>query len=211
LVKNEAAAAVERGILVPVIIDRVRLPLEFRRKQTADLVDWRGDPAEPEFLAVWRAVIANAGKAPDSRPNSTSWVNSSIGLIARRKGMIAGVFTAVAVAALLAYAALYSSGPIPPQPAARVADVFVHPAGSVERQGELWVEYPQYAPGRNFKFKEARREGEFIYLYDETRHKENDPARIMYLRIPISGGMAQWSFPNPFVWQDLYPVTPKQR
>jgi hypothetical protein len=91
------------------------------------------------------------------------------------------------------------------------ADIFMHPSGRFERQGEIWVEYPPYAPGRNFKFKEARREAGFIYLYDETRHKENDPVRIMYLRLPINGGMAQWSFPNPFIWQDLYPVTPKRQ
>ena len=36
--KAEAAYAAERGVLVPAMIDRVNLPLEFRRKQTADLV-----------------------------------------------------------------------------------------------------------------------------------------------------------------------------
>ena len=37
-VKNEAAVAAERGVLVPALIDNVKLPLEFRRKQTADLM-----------------------------------------------------------------------------------------------------------------------------------------------------------------------------
>jgi hypothetical protein len=37
-VKNEAAAAAERGVLLPALIDAVKLPLEFRRKQTADVV-----------------------------------------------------------------------------------------------------------------------------------------------------------------------------
>ena len=37
-VKNEASLASERGVLVPALIDSVKLPLEFRRKQTADLV-----------------------------------------------------------------------------------------------------------------------------------------------------------------------------
>ena len=35
-VKNEASLASERGVLVPAMIDSVKLPLEFRRKQTAD-------------------------------------------------------------------------------------------------------------------------------------------------------------------------------
>src|SRR5262249_16435250 len=46
-VKNEAAAAAERGTLVPCSIETVKLPLEFRRKQTADLTGWRGNDAHP--------------------------------------------------------------------------------------------------------------------------------------------------------------------
>jgi hypothetical protein len=99
----------------------------------------------------------------------------------------------------------------PPQPKTLASDVYVHPSGSFERQGEIWVEYPSYKPGHNFRFKEARRDDQFIYLYDETRHKENDPVRVFYLRLPVSGGMAEWSYPNPFQWQPLYPVTPKAR
>lgn len=97
------------------------------------------------------------------------------------------------------------SSPRPPD----VADVYVHPTGSFERQGEVWVEYPPYASGQNHRFKEARRDSEFIYLYDETRYEEGDPVRVFYLRLPISGGMSEWSYPNPFQWQSLYPVTPK--
>src|SRR5882672_9927210 len=39
-VKNEAAMVAERGVLVPALIDNVKLPLEFRRRQTADLIGW---------------------------------------------------------------------------------------------------------------------------------------------------------------------------
>jgi hypothetical protein len=41
-VKNEAAVAAERGVMVPAMIDDIKLPLEFRRRQTADLTDWMG-------------------------------------------------------------------------------------------------------------------------------------------------------------------------
>ena len=41
-VKNEAAAAAERGVLVLAQIEQVKLPLEFRRRQTADLTGWDG-------------------------------------------------------------------------------------------------------------------------------------------------------------------------
>jgi hypothetical protein len=57
-VKNEAAVAAERGVLVPAMIDNVKLPLEFRRKQTADLVDWDGDPSHEGYQALCEGVAA---------------------------------------------------------------------------------------------------------------------------------------------------------
>ena len=59
----------------------------------------------------------------------------------------------------------------------------MHPTGSFERQGEVWVEYPPYGSGQNHRFKEARRDSDFIYLYDETRYEEGDPVRV--LQIPF--------------------------
>lgn len=60
-VKNEAALAVERGVLVPALIDSVMLPLEFRRKQTADMVDWNGNAMHEGFQALCDGVAAKAG------------------------------------------------------------------------------------------------------------------------------------------------------
>lgn len=85
-----------------------------------------------------------------------------------------------------------------------VSNTYTHPSGQFDKQGEMWIEYPPYAIGNNFYFKEDHRDGKFIYLYDETRYKEGDPKRIFYMRIPISEGMAEWSYPNPFYWQPLY-------
>ena len=59
-VKNEAAMAVERGVLLPAMIDRVKLPLEFRRKQTADMVGWDGDLSHRGFQALCDGVSATA-------------------------------------------------------------------------------------------------------------------------------------------------------
>jgi len=39
-VRAEAGDGLERGILVPVLVENVRIPLEFRRVQTLDLTDW---------------------------------------------------------------------------------------------------------------------------------------------------------------------------
>ena len=66
-VKNEAAEAVERGVLVPVMIDNVRLPLEFRRKQTVDLTGWDGTPSH---AALGPLVDSIAGRI--AAPSTTA-------------------------------------------------------------------------------------------------------------------------------------------
>ena len=57
-VKSEASFALERGVLVPVVIDRVKLPLEFRRRQTVDLIGWNGDPIHEGFEALCDGISA---------------------------------------------------------------------------------------------------------------------------------------------------------
>jgi hypothetical protein len=59
-VKNEAAIAAERGVLLPALIDRVKLPLEFRRKQTADLIGWDGDVLHRGFQDLCDGITAKA-------------------------------------------------------------------------------------------------------------------------------------------------------
>jgi hypothetical protein len=58
-VRNEASMAAERDALVPVFIENVKLPLEFRRKHTIDLTMWMGDSTAPEFIPVRRAVAVH--------------------------------------------------------------------------------------------------------------------------------------------------------
>ena len=55
-VKNEAAVAVERGVMLPANLDGTRLPLEFRSRQTVDLAGWDGDAAHEGFAALCRSV-----------------------------------------------------------------------------------------------------------------------------------------------------------
>lgn len=57
-VRNEATEGLERGALVPVLIDDVRPPLAFRSAQTASLVGWPADP-EAETLQLLLQDIAN--------------------------------------------------------------------------------------------------------------------------------------------------------
>jgi hypothetical protein len=66
-VKNEAAAALERKALVPVRIQDVRPPLEFRRLQTADLFDWRdgfNNPAFDDCITSIEVMVGNTAARP---------------------------------------------------------------------------------------------------------------------------------------------------
>jgi len=63
-VKNEAAVASERGVLIPAFIEQTNPPLEFRRRQTADLVDWDGDHGHEGYRAVCESVGATISQTP---------------------------------------------------------------------------------------------------------------------------------------------------
>ncbi len=100
-VKNEAASAAERGVLLPVTIDGTRPPLEFRRKQTADLSGWNGDPANEGFQALCRAINGIVRSAsPPTAPIATANATERT----RRWGIGA---TVLAIALLLGIAGVY--------------------------------------------------------------------------------------------------------
>jgi len=73
-VKTEAREAAGREILVPVMIEDVSLPLEFRSFQTADLSSWRGDLDDANFRELAEAVRAAIQRArqPQDRPASSA-------------------------------------------------------------------------------------------------------------------------------------------
>lgn len=55
-VRAEAEAGLNRGVLVPVLIEAVQPPPGFRRIDAAGLVGWDGDPAHPDFGQLVEAV-----------------------------------------------------------------------------------------------------------------------------------------------------------
>jgi hypothetical protein len=61
-VRNEAAAASERDVLVPVLLDDVKQPLEFRHRHAADLTHWTGDPRDDEFLGLVAGIATKTGR-----------------------------------------------------------------------------------------------------------------------------------------------------
>ena len=101
-VKNEAAFAAEKGVLIPAALSsRVRPPLEFRRRQTADLEGWRGNSDHAGFRSLCDA-IAVATKSvvatvPSASPPAHRWP--------RGKSLWAVVALAAVAIAIAAYLA----------------------------------------------------------------------------------------------------------
>ncbi|MBI1364535.1 MAG: TIR domain-containing protein [Alphaproteobacteria bacterium] len=68
-VADEADDGAQRGILFPVLLDLVDIPLGFRQIQTADLTRWRGSPTDRSLIAFLDTVEETLGGArPDPRP-----------------------------------------------------------------------------------------------------------------------------------------------
>ena len=70
-VKTEAAAAADRECLVPILIDDIPIPFEFKRIQTAMLTHWRGDAQDPEFKRLLEAVGRFVMQPPPRAPSET--------------------------------------------------------------------------------------------------------------------------------------------
>ncbi|MFO1114452.1 MAG: DUF4157 domain-containing protein [Beijerinckiaceae bacterium] len=85
---------------------------------------------------------------------------------------------------------------------------FNKPSGYFLKQGGRWIEYPAFAPGRNFTFEHAGYDAAYAYLIDKSRTKPDDPNIAMVVRLPINGGPAQWSYQNQWQWQNLFVVGP---
>jgi len=67
-VRTEAAEGAARGILVPVLMEDVRLPLAFRRIQVADLTGWEPGRDHAGFTELINALNALIGTEPVEEP-----------------------------------------------------------------------------------------------------------------------------------------------
>jgi hypothetical protein len=67
-VRAEASAAADRGVLIPVLVEPVEPPLEFRNIQAADLSGWSGDVDAPELKELFATVSAMVGKPANPVP-----------------------------------------------------------------------------------------------------------------------------------------------
>jgi hypothetical protein len=147
---NEASAARKRGMLVPVLIDDVEPPLEFRHLQAARLVGWQGDAADAEFIGLLDAVRGlsqQPGGAPTVRATSPSasghrWWQTPGGMGLGLGGLLAGIailLIALKQVGLLGGAAptqstmpaVVSSPPVVQSPATSPSQSITEPAPAV--------------------------------------------------------------------------------
>jgi TIR domain len=128
-VKTEAAEAARRRILVPVLGDNVRIPLEFRRIQAAVLSNWESLPANPEWAQFGRAVAALVGR-PSTIP---AGVITARQLTRTFRPLYGGAGAAVMLLLLLA-GTFYRSGQERGEPPDNPSDVVSIP--SVPKPGE---------------------------------------------------------------------------
>jgi len=99
-VKNEAASAAERQVLVPALLDDVKIPLEFRRRQTANLLEWEGNASHEGFQALREGVAARVGaEVVAPAPQASAPVSHPVKqLPLQRWGIVAGSVALIALA-----------------------------------------------------------------------------------------------------------------
>jgi outer membrane protein OmpA-like peptidoglycan-associated protein len=72
-VHEEASEGKKRNILIPLRIEDVEIPLGFRIRQTADLIDWNKNSSDPSFQRILediRLVINKSEASNESKRNS---------------------------------------------------------------------------------------------------------------------------------------------
>ena len=57
-VRAEAGDALDKGRLIPVLLEDLEIPLVFRQIQAASLLDWDGDTEHAGFIQLTRAIAA---------------------------------------------------------------------------------------------------------------------------------------------------------
>jgi serine/threonine-protein kinase len=96
-VQDEATRAQQRHVYVPVLIDKVHLPLGFGETQALPLVGWKGDPADARYQAILAAIRRITG-SKSRRSISVSPVGKTG--VDRRAVLAGGAAATVAVAGI---------------------------------------------------------------------------------------------------------------
>lgn len=92
-VKNEATEGLDRGRLVPALIENVRIPLAFRRIQSADLRDWdrcsRTSETAKLIIAVKSLLESSLGTTTNLSTPPPSTTQANVGPL--EKGLAAQI------------------------------------------------------------------------------------------------------------------------
>jgi ankyrin repeat protein len=138
-VRNEATVGAERGVLVPALIDAVKLPLEFRRKQTADLTRWDGDPSHEGFQALCRGLAATLRVRVAPPRYTIPAVRPALrGRGYRKRVLVAAVIVALGLAASWGFERLRGkTGQAPGREAANQAFIEAAHKGQVDTLSKL--------------------------------------------------------------------------
>lgn len=115
-VKTESAEAMRRNVLVPALIEDVRIPLEFRRVQAADLSQWRGERSHPEFEKFRQSITehlqpgsSRTGTAPEPpRRRAEPSPESQKPKRRSRKWVLTAITSVVVIGAAVLALAVYS-------------------------------------------------------------------------------------------------------
>lgn len=76
-VKDEAQEGMNRGLLVPALIEKINPPIGFRQPQTADLSDWDGSQSHAELQSLVRGVGSLISKPVDDSALSSDRADSN--------------------------------------------------------------------------------------------------------------------------------------
>jgi len=105
-VKDEAQEGANRGVLVPVLVERVSPPYGFRQVQTADLTDWDGSASHTELQSLVRGVGGLISKPVDTTKISDGGTDSN------KRRLLFYLLAGGVLALLLGFAAYqFFSGP----------------------------------------------------------------------------------------------------
>jgi hypothetical protein len=110
-VRTEASAALERDRLVPVLIENVAIPLEFRRIQTANLTRWHSGQAHDGFELMIHSIERLLGRTSASGRSTApaSSARSFASALVSRRRLAIGLTALIAVA-IAAWWGLHGSG-----------------------------------------------------------------------------------------------------
>lgn len=76
-VKNEAADAAQRSVLVPLVLEDVTIPLAFRRIEAAMLTDWNGEEDHPELNILFHSIETILRRKKGGNTSSTESANGA--------------------------------------------------------------------------------------------------------------------------------------